>query len=124
MVGNGAATNNALQILNISAIARNFNGQRTTSFSELYSLNRGQMPSWHDQQQSGIRSRYSRLVKALNEANPEKAKEIRVCLNRACRKSGSRETLDILISLAPPNVKVNSCGCLGNSYPGSDYMSI
>jgi len=43
----------------------------------------------------------------------EQQHEIRVCINKACRKSGSLETLDVMRSLAPPNVKVESCGCIG-----------
>jgi hypothetical protein len=39
--------------------------------------------------------------------------EIRVCINKTCRRSGSLETLDIIRSLAPPSVTVQSCGCLG-----------
>jgi hypothetical protein len=38
--------------------------------------------------------------------------EIRVCINKTCRRSGSLETLDIIRSLAPPSVTVQSCGCL------------
>lgn len=39
--------------------------------------------------------------------------EIRVCTNRTCRKQGSFQTLETLTGLAPPNVVVKSCGCLG-----------
>ncbi|KAM7470617.1 hypothetical protein LguiA_008800 [Lonicera macranthoides] len=39
--------------------------------------------------------------------------EIRVCVNRTCRRQGSMETLQILTGIAPPHISVNSCGCLG-----------
>ncbi|KAF7820316.1 tetratricopeptide repeat protein 1 [Senna tora] len=39
--------------------------------------------------------------------------EIRVCTNRTCRKQGSFQTLETLSGLAPPNVAVKPCGCLG-----------
>ncbi|KAF5203240.1 tetratricopeptide repeat (TPR)-containing protein [Thalictrum thalictroides] len=48
--------------------------------------------------------------------------EIRVCVNRTCRKQGSRETLDILSSLAPPHVSVTSCGCLGKCGSGPNLV--
>lgn len=43
----------------------------------------------------------------------EQRHEIRVCINKTCRKSGSLETLDVIRSLAPPNVTVESCSCIG-----------
>jgi hypothetical protein len=43
----------------------------------------------------------------------EQHHEIRVCINKTCRKSGSLETLDVIRSLAPPNVTVESCSCIG-----------
>ncbi|KAL4331747.1 uncharacterized protein LOC107482222 isoform X1 [Arachis duranensis] len=46
------------------------------------------------------------------------AQEIRVCTNRTCRKQGSFQTLETLSALAPPNLAVNSCGCLGRCGAG------
>ncbi|PIA35452.1 hypothetical protein AQUCO_03500072v1 [Aquilegia coerulea] len=48
--------------------------------------------------------------------------EIRVCVNKTCRKQGSRETLEILSSLAPPHVSVISCGCLGKCGSGPNLV--
>ncbi|KAK7358084.1 hypothetical protein VNO77_00005 [Canavalia gladiata] len=42
-----------------------------------------------------------------------KLQEIRVCTNRTCRRQGSFQILEALSGLAPPNVTVQSCGCLG-----------
>eukprot|EP00257_Ricinus_communis_P007776 XP_002524632.2 uncharacterized protein LOC8289783 isoform X2 [Ricinus communis] len=44
--------------------------------------------------------------------------EIRVCTNRTCRRQGSMQTLEIMRDLSPPNVSVNSCGCLGRCGAG------
>ncbi|XP_028772680.1 tetratricopeptide repeat protein 1-like [Neltuma alba] len=44
--------------------------------------------------------------------------EIRVCTNRTCRKQGSFQTLETLSGLAPPNVAVKPCGCLGKCGAG------
>ncbi|KAJ7975347.1 Tetratricopeptide repeat-containing protein [Quillaja saponaria] len=44
--------------------------------------------------------------------------EIRVCTNRTCRRQGSFQTLETLSGLAPPNVDVKSCGCLGRCGAG------
>ncbi|MED6216439.1 hypothetical protein PIB30_007783 [Stylosanthes scabra] len=46
------------------------------------------------------------------------AQEIRVCTNRTCRRQGSFQTLETLSALAPPNLAVNSCGCLGRCGAG------
>lgn len=40
-------------------------------------------------------------------------KEIRVCVNRTCSKQGSREIFSVLADIAPPEISVASCGCLG-----------
>ncbi|KAL5983100.1 hypothetical protein ACLOJK_017181 [Asimina triloba] len=48
--------------------------------------------------------------------------EIRVCVNRSCSRSGSRQTLEILSDLAPPGVSVNSCGCLGRCGAGPNLV--
>lgn len=44
--------------------------------------------------------------------------EIQVCTNRTCRKQGSFQTLETLSGLAPPNVAVKPCGCLGKCGAG------
>ncbi|XP_027341787.1 uncharacterized protein LOC113854773 isoform X2 [Abrus precatorius] len=46
-------------------------------------------------------------------AKAQQLQEIRVCTNRTCRRQGSFQTLETLSGLAPPNVDVKSCGCLG-----------
>ncbi|XP_059647193.1 uncharacterized protein LOC132293659 [Cornus florida] len=48
--------------------------------------------------------------------------EIRVCLNRACRRQGSMETLQTLSGIAPPDVSVRSCGCLGRCGGGPNLV--
>ncbi|KAF3787742.1 Small glutamine-rich tetratricopeptide repeat-containing protein alpha [Nymphaea thermarum] len=55
-----------------------------------------------------VRPRHSRVTYVVSEA-----KEVRVCVNRTCSRSGSRETLALLEALAPPGMSVVSCGCLG-----------
>ncbi|XVE57193.1 hypothetical protein DITRI_Ditri04bG0072100 [Diplodiscus trichospermus] len=44
--------------------------------------------------------------------------EIRVCTNRTCRRQGSMQTLHTLTALAPPDISVKSCGCLGRCGAG------
>ncbi|OMP09093.1 Tetratricopeptide-like helical [Corchorus olitorius] len=44
--------------------------------------------------------------------------EIRVCTNRSCRRQGSMQTFQTLTALAPPDVSVKSCGCLGRCGAG------
>ncbi|GLT55909.1 hypothetical protein SLA2020_289920 [Shorea laevis] len=46
------------------------------------------------------------------------AQEIRVCTNRTCRRQGSMQILDTLSGLAPPDVSVKPCGCLGRCGSG------
>lgn len=50
--------------------------------------------------------------------------EIRVCTNRTCRRQGSMQTLEILSGLAPPNVTVKSCGCLGRCGAGPNLAAL
>ncbi|KAG6552918.1 hypothetical protein Mapa_005574 [Marchantia paleacea] len=50
------------------------------------------------------------------------AHEIKVCTQKACRKSGSLQTLDVLRSLAPSDVAVDSCGCLGKCGLGPNLV--
>ncbi|KAA8542929.1 hypothetical protein F0562_024081 [Nyssa sinensis] len=48
--------------------------------------------------------------------------EIRVCVNRTCRRQGSMETLQILSGIAPPDAPVRSCGCLGRCGSGPNLV--
>ncbi|XP_042481899.1 uncharacterized protein LOC122062376 [Macadamia integrifolia] len=48
--------------------------------------------------------------------------EFWVCVNRTCRRQGSRETLEILSGLAPADVSINSCGCLGRCGSGPNLV--
>lgn len=50
--------------------------------------------------------------------------EIRVCTNRTCRRQGSLQTLETLSCLAPPNVTVKSCGCLGHCGAGPNLVAL
>lgn len=70
-----------------------------------------------------------RIVKASSSEEDKKVdqgasscREIRVCVNKACTRSGSRETLNFITGLAPPNVKVESCGCLGHCGSGPNLV--
>ena len=58
----------------------------------------------------GIRADASR---DSEQKRREEHHEIRVCINKTCRKMGSLETLDLIRSLAPSNVTVDSCSCIG-----------
>ncbi|KAL2342297.1 hypothetical protein Fmac_003582 [Flemingia macrophylla] len=55
-------------------------------------------------------------------AKAQQVKEIRVCTNRTCRRQGSFQTLETLSGLAPPNVAVKSCGCLGRCGGGPNLV--
>uniref|UniRef100_A0A6P3ZS54 uncharacterized protein LOC107419715 n=1 Tax=Ziziphus jujuba TaxID=326968 RepID=A0A6P3ZS54_ZIZJJ len=50
--------------------------------------------------------------------------EIRVCTNRTCRRQGSFQTLETLTGLAPANVAVKSCGCLGRCGAGPNLVAL
>jgi tetratricopeptide (TPR) repeat protein len=50
--------------------------------------------------------------------------EIRVCTNRTCRKQGSIQTLQTLSAIAPPNVTINSCACLGRCGSGPNLIAL
>ncbi|XP_057967016.1 uncharacterized protein LOC131157128 isoform X2 [Malania oleifera] len=52
------------------------------------------------------------------------ALEIRVCVNRTCRRQGSMETLETLSGIAPPSVTVKSCGCLGRCGAGPNLVAL
>ncbi|KAK7398776.1 hypothetical protein VNO78_09948 [Psophocarpus tetragonolobus] len=55
-------------------------------------------------------------------AKAQVVEEIRVCTNRTCRRQGSFQTLETLAGLAPPNVAVKSCGCLGRCGGGPNLV--
>ncbi|GLJ32873.1 hypothetical protein SUGI_0662050 [Cryptomeria japonica] len=67
-----------------------------------------------------------RAVKASFQSQSSETKkkeqEIRVCVNKACSKSGSRETQQLLMSLAPPHVIVKTCNCLGRCGLGPNLV--
>lgn len=50
--------------------------------------------------------------------------EIRVCTNRTCRRQGSLQTLETLTGVAPANVAVKSCGCLGRCGAGPNLVAL
>lgn len=56
---------------------------------------------------------------AISRRQPIRAgTELRVCVNRTCNRSGSRQILQLLSDLAPAAVTVSSCGCLGRCGAG------
>lgn len=57
-----------------------------------------------------------------NAAETPTNTEIRVCVNRICRRKGSNEILQVLTGIAPPDVAVNSCGCLGRCGIGPNVV--
>ncbi|CAH2053454.1 unnamed protein product [Thlaspi arvense] len=54
----------------------------------------------------------------------EPVKELRVCTNRTCRKQGSFQILETLTALAPPEVRVNPCACLGRCGSGPNLVAL
>ncbi|MQL97553.1 hypothetical protein Taro_030249 [Colocasia esculenta] len=56
------------------------------------------------------------------EVNCGEKVEIRVCVNRSCNRMGSREILAVLSDISPPEVSVNSCGCLGRCGAGPNLV--
>uniref|UniRef100_M1AN39 TPR domain containing protein n=1 Tax=Solanum tuberosum TaxID=4113 RepID=M1AN39_SOLTU len=59
---------------------------------------------------------------SVKEEEVERKIEIRLCTERACRKQGSLDTLQVLSGIAPPFVAVNSCGCLGRCGAGPNVV--
>ncbi|KAG5617723.1 hypothetical protein H5410_017547 [Solanum commersonii] len=59
---------------------------------------------------------------SAKEEEVERKIEIRLCTERACRKQGSLDTLQVLSGIAPPFVAVNSCGCLGRCGAGPNVV--
>uniref|UniRef100_A0A2C9WG21 Uncharacterized protein n=1 Tax=Manihot esculenta TaxID=3983 RepID=A0A2C9WG21_MANES len=53
-----------------------------------------------------------------------KTEHIRVCTNRTCRRQGSMQTLEIMRALSPPDLPINSCGCLGRCGAGPNVALV
>ncbi|KAJ9537444.1 hypothetical protein OSB04_030177 [Centaurea solstitialis] len=53
---------------------------------------------------------------------PPETNEIRVCTSKTCRRQGSMESLQVLSGIAPPNISVASCGCLGRCGAGPNLV--
>ena len=66
----------------------------------------------------------SSMIKAERKEREREISEIRVCTNRTCRRQGSLETLETLLALAPPNLTVKSCGCLGRCGSGPNLVAL
>lgn len=64
---------------------------------------------------NGSNKRFRTEIKAEKQ-------EVRVCTNRTCRRQGSIQILDALSGLAPPEVVVKSCGCLGRCGAGPNLV--
>ncbi|KAJ1394278.1 Thioredoxin-like superfamily [Sesbania bispinosa] len=60
--------------------------------------------------------------RVATSAKTQQLREIRVCTNRTCRRQGSFQTLETVSGLAPPNVAVKSCGCLGRCGSGPNLL--
>ncbi|KAG5522479.1 hypothetical protein RHGRI_034602 [Rhododendron griersonianum] len=75
---------------------------------------------------SKLKRRRSPTIPSLNQqatnSSITSTNEIRVCVNRTCRRQGSMETLKTLSGIAPPHVSVNSCGCLGRCGAGPNLV--
>lgn len=54
----------------------------------------------------------------------EQVKEIRVCTNRTCRRQGSFQILETLTALAPPELRVTPCACLGRCGSGPNLVAL
>ncbi|KAH7857494.1 hypothetical protein Vadar_013360 [Vaccinium darrowii] len=64
----------------------------------------------------------TRLNQHVTNSSTTTSSEIRVCVNRTCKRQGSMETLKTLSGIAPPHVSVNSCGCLGRCGAGPNLV--
>ncbi|GAA0176092.1 hypothetical protein LIER_29148 [Lithospermum erythrorhizon] len=70
-----------------------------------------------------LTSSFSKNQESIEEETKKKNHiEIRVCTNRTCRKQGSLDTLLVVSGIAPPNVSVTSCGCLGRCGSGPNVV--
>eukprot|EP00898_Chlorokybus_atmophyticus_P001527 jgi/Chlat1/2375/Chrsp17S02815 len=47
---------------------------------------------------------------------------VRVCTNKTCRKQGAFQTFQYLRDLAPPDVAIDTCGCLGRCGSGPNIL--
>ncbi|XP_047315894.1 uncharacterized protein LOC124919644 [Impatiens glandulifera] len=56
--------------------------------------------------------------------NAEAKTEIRVCVNRTCRRQGSLETFQVISGIAPPDISVKTCGCLGSCGNGPNLLAL
>lgn len=78
------------------------------------------------------RSKFKTVKKAIStpiytqhvRINAEAKTEIRVCVNRTCRKQGSFETFQVISGIVPPDVSVKSCGCLGGCGKGPNLVAL
>ncbi|KAI3898113.1 hypothetical protein MKX03_021712 [Papaver bracteatum] len=64
----------------------------------------------------------SNMKSSKPNRNTKSEIEIRVCVNKACSKQGSRETLEVLSGISPPNIIIKSCGCLGKCGSGPNLV--
>ncbi|KAI0500498.1 hypothetical protein KFK09_018715 [Dendrobium nobile] len=65
---------------------------------------------------------FSSFHQCCAAARSAEVTELRVCVNRSCGKQGSRETLEVLSSIAPHGVSIASCGCLGRCGAGPNLV--
>lgn len=71
-----------------------------------------------------LSSSSSSNIQTIRHRIKAEIQDIRVCTNRTCRRQGSLQTLQTLSALAPPNVSVNSCGCLGRCGAGPNLAAL
>lgn len=63
-----------------------------------------------------------KLISRRAMASVTEEVEIRVCVNRSCGRQGSREILEAISGLAPHDLAVASCGCLGRCGAGPNLV--
>ncbi|GAB2219960.1 hypothetical protein Droror1_Dr00007601 [Drosera rotundifolia] len=63
-------------------------------------------------------------VAAAHSINSTGDIEIRVCTNRTCRRQGSFAIHETLAGISPPNVAVNTCGCIGRCGAGPNLVAL
>ncbi|XP_071727299.1 uncharacterized protein [Rutidosis leptorrhynchoides] len=66
--------------------------------------------------------RINHISAKSNSPSLTNTNEIRVCTNRTCRRQGSSDVLQVLSGIAPSNISVNSCGCLGRCGAGPNLV--
>eukprot|EP00271_Cylindrocystis_brebissonii_P000408 TRINITY_DN10500_c0_g1_i1.p1 TRINITY_DN10500_c0_g1~~TRINITY_DN10500_c0_g1_i1.p1 ORF type:complete len:296 (+),score=-4.81 TRINITY_DN10500_c0_g1_i1:174-1061(+) len=69
---------------------------------------------------SALTKRISEEIRSLHCRSQQK--DILICTHRTCRKDGALETLDLFRGLAPPDVTVDTCGCLGRCGSGPNAV--